>query len=218
MSRENVLEILSHVDMSKIDLTSFKIGAAKFDEMGNLYRNVVIVQCILVINADISSKEERDAAFHLLKKIIKQPDGYSYDHIYREQRELVDEALNSFVGSRRNNQLNDIKKKAIEDRMKKSYKQMREVVQSSFDAGNSFQYEFDDDFINNCLTMVNKMFDKIEAELNRKIAERDAVISDVLNSDNASSVPISDTVEAAPAENKKTSFWKKLFHRNEIVQ
>ena len=97
MSKEKVQEIFSHVDMSKIDLTSFKISEKKFNELSHLYRNRVILSCFAIVRRSESPHDEYRVAFDMLKKVVENPDLYTYAHIYAMERQAVDKAITPFA-------------------------------------------------------------------------------------------------------------------------
>ena len=156
MNQEKVREILSHVDMTKIDLTSFKISEKKFNELSTLYRNRVIISCVTVmLRKNQHPAEEVDVAFEMLTKVIENPELYSYDTLYHMEREAVDKAIND-ITSRRDRNINDVKVKAIEKRMKDSYKQMRKTLELALEEGNTFEQEFQEETVERCLQVAKE--------------------------------------------------------------
>ena len=162
MSQEKVREILSHVDMTKVDLTSFKISAKKFNELSTLYRNRVIISCVTVmLRKDQHPAEEVDIAFEMLTKVVENPELYSYDTLYRMEREAVDKAIND-ITSRRDRNINDMKVKAIEKRMKDSYKQMRKTL------------EFQEETVERCLKVAKEAIEVGQKKAAEQAAKQNA--------------------------------------------
>ena len=160
MSQEKVREILSHVDMTKIDLSSFKLSEKKFNELSHLYRNRVIVSCASVIlRKDDHPAEDVDISFEMLKRVVEKPDLYSYSALYHTEREAVDKAIND-ITHRRDRNINDIKVKAIEKRMKDSYKQMRKTLELALERDNDFEQEFDEEIVEKCLHLTKNALER----------------------------------------------------------
>lgn len=159
MSKEKVQEIFSHVDMSKIDLTSFKISEKKFNELSHLYRNRVILSCFAIVRRSESPHDEYNVAFDMLKKVVENPDLYTYAYIYSMERQAVDKAIND-ITSRRDRNINDVKVKAIEKRMKDAYKQMRKTLELALE-NDDFEQEFDEELVTKCLNISQNIVDAI---------------------------------------------------------
>lgn len=171
MSKERVQEILSHVDMSKIDLTSFKLSEKKFDELATLYRNRVILSGMSVLlHKNEHSQEAIDVAFDMVKKVCENPDMYSYGHLYHLEREAVDKAINDITHQRDRN-INDLKVKTIERRMKESYKQMRKTIELAMKEDNDFEQEFDDEIVERCLRVTKEAIDEGKRKAAQKVIE-----------------------------------------------
>ena len=162
MSQEKVREILSHVDMTKIDLSSFKLSEKKFNELSHLYRNRVIVSCASVIlRKDDHPAEDVDVSFEMLKRVVENPELYNYSTLYHMEREVVDKAIND-ITYRRDRNINDIKIKAIERRMKDAYKQMRKTLELALEYDNDFEQEFDEEIVEQCLQLAKHAIERSE--------------------------------------------------------
>ena len=169
MSKEKVQEILSHVDMSKINLTSFKISEKKFNELSHLYRNRVVLSCFAIVRRSESPSSEFGVAFEMLKKVVENPDLYTYSHIYSMERQAVDKAIND-ITTRRDRNINDVKVKAIEKRMKENYTQMRKTIELAMQ-NDSFEQEFDEELVEKCLSISQGIVGAVkrkEAEVARR--------------------------------------------------
>lgn len=220
MSQEKVREILSHVDMTKIDLSSFKISEKKFNELSHLYRNRVVLSCIgAIINKDGWTQEETDHAFALLKKVVDDPNVYDYTTIYSNERKAVDDAIDD-ITTRRDRSINDVKLKAIEKRMKDAYKQMRKTIEAALENGNAFEYEFDEATVERCIRIANDAIkDGLkkaeESDLNASCAETSQQSEqDVPKQSTDECVEVAN-VQCEAAKPAKIPFWKKMFGKKE---
>lgn len=214
MSQEKVREILSHVDMTKIDLSSFKLSEKKFDELSHLYRNRVILSCVnVVVRKDQFSEEDVDAAFKLVKKVTNNPDLYTYAHIYTSERESVDDAIND-ITTNRNRSINDVKLKAIEKRIKDAYKTMRKTIELALENGNTFEEEFNEEIVEKCLLITtnaieNGMRKAAEVHAERVVEPESTDMPVVLECEKT---PVEDVAECSKEVSKtKVSFWKRIF-------
>lgn len=226
MSKEKVQNILSQVDMSKIDLTSFRLSEKKFNELSTLYRNRVIISCVAVLIRKAQyPQEEVDVAFEMLEKVVNNPDLYSYSHIYSMERQAVDRAIND-VTSRRNRSINDIKVKAIERRMKDAYKQMRKTIELALEHNNDFEQECDEGTVERCLTIAKEAIKDgkkkaAEKALQEAQAEKDKAKMRAAAQAEAATAQVdafevfqevqTEVVPHLEANKTKTPFWKKLF-------
>lgn len=220
MSQEKVREILSHVDMTKIDLSSFKIGEKKFNELSHLYRNRVVISCTSVImHKSEYPAEEVDVAFEMLQKVVGNPNFYDYDTIYANERKAVDAAIDD-ITTRRDRNINDVKIKAIENRMKDAYKQMRKTIELALEYGNAFEDEFNEEIVERCLQITK---DAIEGSKKQAVEAQSApnpVVEEHVDtnvremSENAEAVehpePVANEHQEEPKP-KKVSFWRRLF-------
>ena len=172
MSKEKVQEILSHVDMSKINLTSFKNSEKKFNELSHLYRNRVILSCFAIVRRSESPSSEFGVSFEMLKKVVENRDLYTYSHIYSMERQAVDKAIND-ITTRRDRNINDVKVKAIEKRMKENYTQMRKTIELAMQ-NDSFEQEFNEELVEKCLSISQGIVGAVkrkEAEATRREEE-----------------------------------------------
>ena len=226
MSKEKVQEIFSHVDMSKIDLTSFKISEKKFNELSHLYRNRVIISCFAIMRRPESPRDEYSVAFDMLEKVVKNPDLYTYAHIYSMERQAVDKAIND-ITSRRDRSINDVKVKAIEKRMKDAYKKMRKTLELALE-NDDFEQEFDEELVEKCLNLSQSIFDAIKHK-EAKVAYREAqmeyesakvkayaTLTAIETERQAVQIPQHMSHEGSPnqgpeKEKPKISFWKRIF-------
>lgn len=246
MSQEKVREILSHVDMTKIDLSSFKISEKKFNELATLYKNRVILSCIgAIINKDGWTKEEIDQAFTMLRRVVDEPDFYSYATIYAKERVAVDAAIDD-ITTRRDRNINDVKIKAIENRMKDAYKSMRKTIEAALANGNSFEHEFDEEIAQRCLRIAKSAIEDGENKVAEQFAKKETqkAIEECENniekikmttearaaavaatSPNAQISNLPEVVQAEiKSQKKKTvnflpkeSFWKRIFRKKAMM-
>ena len=231
MSQEKVREILSHVDMFKLGLTSFKLSEEKFNEISTLYRNRLILNCVSIVATKNEHSVETVAnAFKAIKKIAANPDVYSYATIYATERKAVDEAIDT-ITTQRNRSINDVKLKEIEKRMKDAYKQMRKTIEEALDNGVSFEYEFDEDAVERCLKIAQDAIggskkkateaatenEKVEAEVEPKPEQKVVKIEDGVRAEDV----VETVVNNRSSENTKAAnvpFWRRLFggHRGMV--
>ena len=244
MSQEKVREVLSHVDMTKIDLSSFKLSEKKFNELSHLYRNRVIISCASVIlRKDDHPAEEVDVSFEMLKRVVDNPELYSYSTLYHMERETVDKAIND-ITYRRDRNINDIKVKAIEKRMKDSYKQMRKTLELALEHDNDFEQEFDEEVVDKCLQLAKNAIErskqKAAAQKNQEAAQQaikeceekievlkrtaEAQATAVAISQNAQMSDLPECVQEeiksqkkqATSSTHKPPFWKRIFNKATI--
>ncbi len=212
MSQEKVREIFSHVDMSKIDLSSFKLSEKKFNEMATLYKNRVILSCVSIIASKEDDHEAKNQAFQVIEKIAENPDIYRYATLYAAERKAVDAAIDD-ITTRRDRNINDIKLKAIEKRMKDAYKQMRKTIEMAMENGVSFEHEFDDVIVERCLKIAKDAID----DGKRKAAEPQeaTVVKTETQSEQKDATVGTEAVVEPAGETKpnKISFWKRIFGR-----
>lgn len=216
MSQEKVREILSHVDMTKIDLSSFQLSEKKFNEMATLYRNRLILTCVTIIAESDSGK---DSAFQVLEKIADNPNLYDYATVYASEREVVDKAISDIV-SYRDRSVNDIKVKAIQKRVKATYKEMRKSIEGALENGASFTEEFNEETVNKCLQIAQNA---VANGRQKAAAEHDVVVAEckaeqtevVLDAEESAPVDQITTSESNEEQTKpaKVSFWKRIFTR-----
>jgi hypothetical protein len=229
MSQEKVREILSHIDMTKIDLSSFKLSSKKFNELSHLYRNRVIISCFsMVIHKNEHSVDEVDVAFEILAKVVENPSIYDYDTIYANERKAVDDAIDD-ITTHRDRNINDVKLKAIEKRMKDAYKQMRKTIELALE-NNDFEQEFDEELVEKCLGMARGIFDTYKRkEAERALREAQAMEEGIRTKIWAAQMAVDAKANAeqilqevchietpnrkTEKEGKKTrvGFWKRLF-------
>ena len=231
MSQEKVREILSHVDMTKIDLSSFKLSEKKFDELATLYRNRLILNCVSIVACKSDfDKKTVDSAFEIVKKVAANPNVYSYASIYAAERKSVDEAIDD-ITTRRDRNINDVKLKAIEKRMKDAYKQMRKNIEEALANGISFEYEFDEATVERCLRIAQEATESGKQKAAETAAENEKVEAEVEPKPEPKVVKIEDGVRAEDTgetvadneahENTKRAnmpFWRRLFggHRGMV--
>lgn len=231
MSKENVQEIFSHVDMSKIDLTSFKISEKKFNELSHLYRNRVILSCFAIVRRSESPHDEYCVAIDMLKKVVENPDLYTYAHIYSMERQAVDKAIND-ITSRRDRNINDVKVKAIEKRMKDAYKQMRKTLELALE-NDDFEQEFDEELVTKCLNISQNIVDAImrkEAEsangstnavtekknvevsvTEMSVNQEQETVCETPKNDISNQMSNEATTPSKVVMKSKVPFWKRLF-------
>lgn len=221
MSQEKVREILSHVDMTKIDLSSFKISEKKFNELAALYKNRVILACVSIIACkDEDDRESIDQAFDVIKKIAANPDLYSYWSIYNAEQKDVNAAINEITNSQ-DRSISAVHVKATEFRMKAAYKHMRKAIETALENGNSFECEFDEAAVERCLKVTT---DAIES--GRKKAEEEYAASQSIQSDSAlaneeTHEEVMDIATDEPSESArpiKVTFWKRIFGNRKAVR
>jgi hypothetical protein len=216
MSQEKVREILSHVDMSKIDLSSFKLSSKKFNELSHLYRNRVIISCFsLVVHKHEHSVDEVDTALEMLTKVVDNPNIYDYDTIYAAERKSVDAAIDD-ITTRRNRNINDVKVKAIENRMKDAYKKMRKTIELAMEYGNDFEDELNEEIVERCIAITKNSIENgrqraaetsVEAITQSQQTEQAQFVDEVECSE--TSEPI-NTIEEK-TQRTKVGFWKRIF-------
>lgn len=231
MSKENVQEIFSHVDMSKIDLTSFKISEKKFNELSHLYRNRVILSCFAIVRRSESPHDEYNVAFDMLKKVVENPDLYTYAHIYSMERQAVDKAIND-ITSRRDRNINDVKVKAIEKRMKDAYKQMRKTLELALE-NDDFEQEFDEELVTKCLNIsqsivdairhkeaksangsTNAVAEKKNVEVNvteMVVNQEQETVCETPRNDVSNQISNEETTPSKVVMRSKVPFWKRFF-------
>lgn len=213
MSQEKVREILSHVDMTKIDLSSFQLSSKKFDEMATLYRNRLILKCVAMIAENDSGKS---SAYEVLEKIADNPDIYFYDSVYAYERKVVDDAIND-ITYRRDRSINGVKVKAIQKRIKDTYKEMRKSIEGALNNGATFNEEFNEETVNRCLKIAQ---DAIANGRQKAAAHRETVevkekaqVTVEPQVEEKAQVETMTVEEHQPEVTKteKVSFWKKIF-------
>jgi hypothetical protein len=219
MSQEKVREILSHVDMTKIDLSSFRLSEKKFNELANLYRNRVVLSCVSIISCrENHDNDTVESAFQLIKKVAANPDIYHYATIYADERRAVDAAIDG-ITQYRNRSINDVKLKAIETRMKDAYKSMRKTIEMALENGASFKHEFDDATVERCLSIAKDPLQNNQENVQAE-AEHDTVCVEPLTEHVTDETAVSSEETSIPEENDETNeeptkakvgFWKRLF-------
>jgi hypothetical protein len=233
MSQEKVREILSHVDMTKIDLSSFKLSEKKFNELSHLYRNRVIISCFAIIHCPESPREEFSVAYEMLEKVVNNPDLYTYANIYSMERQAVDKAIDDITYFR-DRSINDIKIKSIEKRMKDAYKQMRKTLELALENDN-LEQEFDEELVEKCLNMAQAIFDAYKRkEAERALREAQAMEEGIKMKIWADSTAVKaqesaeqilqevshiETPKRGPEKEKikpKAGFWKRIFRKHEV--
>lgn len=224
MSQEKVREIFSHVDMTKLDLSSFKISEKKFNELATIYRNRVILSCVSMIACKNNYDQESvDKAFAAIEKVAENPNLYTYATIYTNERRAVDEAINDII-TRRDRNINDVKLKAIEKRMKDAYKQMRKTIEMALENGNSFEYEFDEATVERCLQIAKDAIDNGR----QKVAEAHVAKANSMATQTELAQPASEVVceeinissttneQCETTPRTKASFWKRIFGKAQL--
>lgn len=214
MSQEKVREILSHVDMTKIDLSSFQLSEKKFNEMATLYRNRLILTCVTMIAENDSGK---DSAFGVLEKVADNPNIYDYATVYACEREAVDKAINDIV-SYRNRSINDVKIKAIQKRIKATYKEMRKSIEGALNNGAQFVEEFNEATVNRCLEIAQNAISNgrqksatvnIEEPVEPVVVQEKETAS--VNENSVIDIECKSEAAAEHPKREKVSFWKRIF-------
>jgi hypothetical protein len=217
MSQEKVREILSHVDMTKIDLSSFRLSEKKFDELSHLYRNRALLSCMsVIIHKEHYTQEEIEHALTMVQKIANDPDFYSYSHIYSSERKSVDDAIND-ITTRRDRSINDVKIKAIEKRIKDAYKSMRKTIEAALANGNTFEDELDENIVERCLQITKNAIasgyqkaaeEHEKAVLAETVVKSDTSINNAECEESDEAIVNEQPKEVVPT---KVSFWKRVF-------
>lgn len=213
MSQEKVREILSHVDMTKIDLSSFQLGSKKFDEMATLYRNRLILKCVAMIAENDSGK---DNAFQVLERIADNPNIYFYDSVYAYERKVVDNAIDD-ITYRRDKSIYGVRTKAIQNRIKATYKEMRKSIEGALNNGATFNEEFNEETVNRCLKIAQDAIangrQKAAAPQETVEVEEKAQVTVEPKVEEKAQVETMTVEEHQPEAPKteKVSFWKKIF-------
>ena len=230
MSQEKVREILSHVDMTKIDLSSFRISEKKFNELATVYRNRLIISCMgIILEKDKCSQQEVDDAFTILKDITADPTRYEYAAVYSGARQTTDKVLDD-MRLDRSREVNGIKVKSIDNCVKTKYKSMRSSIEQALAVGITFEEEFNEELVDRCLRIATKAIDDGYRKANEVHEQEKAVPAEpvFLPDPEPIEVPVQEAVEAPqtvnltnvesnvdmtnePTEKPKTSFWKRLF-------
>lgn len=212
MSQEKVREILSQVDMTKIDLTSFRISEKKFNALATIYRNRLITSCVgIMLDHSNCSKEEIDGAFSILKELIADKDKYDYDHTYTQYRQAVDKVLND-ITTERNRSINDVKMKSIDKWMKDKYKHMHTTISAALDQGITFEDEFNEEFVEKCLTFARNAIESGERKA-REAEQRTTSVSEEPKVSESEVITENDVaLEEKPnvAPTPKKSFWERI--------
>jgi hypothetical protein len=167
----------------------------------------------------------------MLKKVVENPDLYTYAHIYSMERQAVDKAIND-ITSRRDRNINDVKVKAIEKRMKDAYKQMRKTLELALE-NDDFEQEFDEELVAKCLNISQNIVDAIvrkEAESaycpTNAVAEQKNVevnvtemavnqeqetVCETPRNDVSNQISNEETTPSKVVMRSKVPFWKKFF-------
>lgn len=218
MSKEQVQEILSHVDMTKIDLTSFVISEKKFNELAKVYHNMLILSCATIIT---NGKEKHGddtvkAAYENLQGIAENPNVHDYSTVYAYVNQQCEKRLNDYFPNR-NRATSEAKSKAIQKYLKETYKTMRETVESMSKNGNNFDQVFDEELI----TVIMKPFNEHiadDSDMNSEVnADNQNIIETVEDELVVVNSPAEESNETAKGVDSKSAttptkkpFWRRL--------
>lgn len=218
MSQEKVREILSHVDMTKIDLSSFQMSEKKFNEVARIFHHRVVVSSLSVVcYKDEYTDEEVATAFKLLRQAVCTPEYYYYDESRKRAREYVDIAIKDLCWSPSDPNVQGMRVKVMNNQLKKMYKDMRHMIEQAMEHDNDFIVEMDDEKMARHMAAAKRAIlegeDKARALHEEKAAEpakpdNVPIVEMVENKVETTQHAVEEPTVAVP---QKVPFWKKLF-------
>lgn len=224
--RENLQNVLSLVDMTKVDLPSYNISIKKYDIIASTYTKVIYLLASLELRVNKQENDEEAKHFDIAKKTImkisKNPLIYSYENAIQKENALVKQATEDLYGYRvpenspqlRNVQ-NSVKKSLMIKNMKEMLNSLRQFGDSN--AENVIEFCMSDENFEHQL----KLFAEVcqEQEQKQEIPQNcepqvsEAQVcgtketSETKGNEEQQSVEVKDE-EKSP---QKTPLWKRLF-------
>lgn len=216
MNRQKVLDTLAMVDMTKIDLSSFKMGSKKFDALAEIYTRINISTCArIVIYQKEMTEDEKAFCSRVIEKYSDNPQYDYYDNSRTIAKKIVEEAMEKVLGNYRGQDVNSLKIKSIEDCIKRDYKRMRKIIEALVDKGEKFEYEFDDDFITRCFILSKKaLFPETQEDVVEESVEQTVPKQDVCSICEEEPKPPCEEVNT-PCEERKVSIFQRLFAKKQ---
>ena len=226
MSQEKVREILSHVDMSKIDLSSLQLSEKKFNELARVFHHRVVVSSLSVIfYKEDYTDQEISMAYDMLKRAVNTPEFYYYDETRKRAAQIVNTAIKDLHWDPAAPAVKGMRVTAMNDQIKKRYKEMRSLLEQAMKEGNDFVAEMDDEKMARHIAIAKKAINDGEAKL--KAMQEKQEVAETSKKPNQPEpmdrTPIVEMVENQADEalhavqeptvtvSQKTPFWKKIF-------
>lgn len=224
--RENLQNVLSLVDMTKVDLPSYNISIKKYDIIASTYTKVIYLLASLELRVNKQENDEEVKRFDIAKrtimKISKNPLIYSYENAIQKENALVKQATEDLYGYRvpenspqlRNVQ-NSVKKSLMIKNMKEMLNSLRQFGDSN--AENVIEFCMSDENFEHQL----KLFADVcqEQEQKQEISQNcEPQVSEVQVCESKETSETEEGEQQQSVETKdeekssqKTSLWKRLF-------
>jgi len=224
--RENLQNVLSLVDMTKVDLPSYNISVKKYDIIASTYTKVIYLLASLELRVNKQENDEEVKRFDIAKKTIvkisKNPLIYSYENAIQKENAIVKQATKDLYGYRvpenspqlRNVQ-NSVKKSLMIKNMKEMLNSLRQFGDSN--AENVIEFCMSDENFEHQL----KLFAEVcqEQEQKQEVSQNcEPQVSEVQvrESEETSKVEENEEKQSIEVKNEesspqKASLWKRLF-------
>lgn len=220
--RENLQNVLSLVDMTKVDLPSYNISIKKYDIIASTYTKVIYLLASLELRVNKQENDEEAKRFDIAKKTIvkisKNPLIYSYENAIQKENALVKQATEDLYGYRvpenspqlRNVQ-NSVKKSLMIKNMKEMLNSLRQFGDSN--AENVIEFCMSDENFEHQLKLFAEVCQEQEVSQN---CEPQVSEVQVCESEETSKVEENEEKQSVEVKNEesspqKTSLWKRLF-------
>ena len=222
--RENLQNVLSLVDMTKVDLPSYNISIKKYDIIASTYTKVIYLLASLELRVNKQENDEEVKRFDIAKKTIvkisKNPLIYSYENAIQKENALVKQATEDLYGYRvpenspqlRNVQ-NSVKKSLMIKNMKEMLNSLRQFGDSN--AENVIEFCMSDEnfehqlklFAEVCEEQKQEIPQDCEPQVNKEQVCEAKETSETEEGEQQQSVETKDEEKSS----QKTSLWKRLF-------
>ena len=222
--RENLQNVLSLVDMTKVDLPSYNISIKKYDIIASTYTKVIYLLASLELRVNKQENDEEAKRFDIAKKTIvkisKNPLIYSYENAIQKENAIVKQATKDLYGYRvpenspqlRNVQ-NSVKKSLMIKNMKEMLNSLRQFGDSN--AENVIEFCMSDENFEHQL----KLFAEVCQEQKHEVSQNcEPQVSEVQVCETEKTSETEENEEQQSIEEKnennspqKASLWKRLF-------
>lgn len=211
--REELQNVLSLVDMTKVDLPSYNISIKKYDIIAKTYTKVIYLLALLELRVNKQENPEEEKRFDIAKrtivKIANDPLVYYYENAVQKEKAIIKQATSDIYGSRipensphlRNVQ-NSVKKSLMIKNMKEMLNLLKQFMENN--AENVIDFCMSDENFEGQIKTFKEVQNKEPVHSTEEIVQKREVNNENIDIE-------TQNIEEVSVPEKRIPFWKRLF-------